>query len=195
MRRIAILGGLWMALFGAAAVIGHLLDDDPANAASVTISPTNQISEDAARRAGRMDLASKPRKSSGQVSELGGFDSSFAELNNEISKTIIQDKDKLLSCIEDARRASTKPTDFLEISFVVERNEPLGVYQLKELVLERTTIPLTPAEDQCFVDALGQFKFHSQSAPRERIFFPICMHSIHKDRFPLLRGEPASKAK
>lgn len=171
-------------LFAAAAASGHLIDNDPvavvASASSHLPQPvttTDPEVDKAAKTAAIFELSSKPRKSTGQVVDLGGLDSSFAELDSDIAKAIINSKISLSHCIRGTRRISTKITDFVEVSFHLRPRFFLGYFEFSEVRVERSTLELTTEEEGCLTHAFEQLRVGAKAVPPDRIFYPMCVNS------------------
>lgn len=173
--RLRVFGLIWVGLFAATIGVQQI------HASRQDDSPTStELIESAMRITARVRLDATPRRSDRAL--LSASDHDSREFVDTMQRFLDDKRDALRTCGRPIMKRSAIPTEYFELSFLVRgasgRNGAEAT--LKDVVVERTTIPLTPADEQCLEELFSSFVIPLDGvAPSNRTSYQLCFsHQI-----------------
>ncbi len=171
MRRIVIVGGIWVALF-AATVGGNLLYVSGRAAASGVEqdgASLRNMFDELSRQVAQLELEAKPRKhSTGSLPD--------EELDTALHDAIQESQDQLRGCVAGVLPRIKRANEYFEFSFTLKKDDSVDKFGMDELSFERTSFALTAEEETCMLDVFRKLRFAAVSPSLGRVFYEICFN-------------------
>lgn len=175
-RHIAILTLGWFGLF--LAVVGVQLglasNSRPVLAALPLDDGDHARSGDTASAVWAELRAQPLRSRPTSVTSIERFAKTHSAFFDSLNGTLIENRWRLSRCRDSAMARSARQIEAFEFSFILQ---PVpGGYRLTGFQLERGTMTLKAAEQQCVFEVLGEVVLPATDVPAGRILYPFCLN-------------------
>lgn len=126
------------------------------------------------------ELEAKPRKTILLDEELLAAGPRISAFDKELSVFVRANKEQLHLCNQRIMKNSDRVNEYFELSFVLHPVSMSGdrqVVQLREVVLERSTISLSRDDEKCIVDAIAALEPEVADVPSSRVMYQLCFQN------------------
>lgn len=193
MRRSLGLVALWIAVF--VVVVVARRGSKAATAASAPLHVSEVV--DAITRATRAVLDDQPTRNVGLTSEIDDVEPGIVD---QLNTAVREAQATITGCVDRARRRSVLPTDYYDVSFVLEPDtkNTLAVgqgpltppYRVSRVIIERTTLQMQSVEERCLANAFEGLALRPKWAPpTRRLMVPMCFNNFARNVKNSLQGE------
>jgi hypothetical protein len=175
MRRLVIVGGIWISLFGATVALKLLFGNHQTTANAVASS---DVFDDVLRHLAQTELAARPRKT--QRGTAGSAPSSGELRNQQLDSglriVIAENQERFRDCATETVAGMKRPNEYFEVSFFLQYDDSVDAFRMHDPVFERTSLAFTAAEERCMLEVFQELRFVAESQPAERMFYSFCFH-------------------